>query len=138
MAHVMELEIGGETYQFKAGFAFIREVDPMHKQKQNGIEENIGLNVLIGGLYDKDTGDLLDALYAMNKGQSPRITKAKLEEYIEDCDDIEGLFDQVNDFLLNANCTKTKAKRLAKMYEKMMERQEAELTGRGRISTEDV
>ena len=74
----------------------------------------------------------------MNKGQSPRITKAKLEEYIEDCDDIEGLFDQVNDFLLNANCTKTKAKRLAKMYEKMMERQEAELMGRGRISTGDA
>lgn len=127
MAHVMELEIDNVVYQFKAGFAFIREVDPMHKQKQNGIEENVGLNLLIGGLYDKDTEDLLTALYAMNKGQNPRIMKVKLEEYIEDCDDVEGLFKQVVDFLSDANCVKSKAKRLGEMYQKMMEKQETEL-----------
>lgn len=128
MANIMELEIDGEVYQFKAGFAFIREVDPMHKQKQNGVEENVGVNLLIGGLFDKDTEDLLTALYAMNKGMTPRIAKGKLEEYIEDCEDIDGLFDQVNDFLSNANCVKSKAKRLGEMYQKMMEKQKAELT----------
>ena len=127
MANIMELEIDGEVYQFKAGFAFIREVDPMHKQKQNGIEENVGLNLLIGGLYDKDTEDLLTALYAMNKGQNPRITKGKLEEYIEDCEDVEGLFTQVVDFLSGANCVKSKVKRLSVMYQRMMEKQKADL-----------
>ena len=127
MAHVMELEIDNAIYQFKAGFAFIREVDPMQKQRQNGIEENVGLNLLIGGLYDKDTEDLLTALYAMNKGQNPRVTKSKLEEYIEDCDDVEGLFDQVVDFLSKSNCVKSKAKRLGEMYQKMMEKQKADL-----------
>ncbi len=127
MANIMELEIDGEVYQFKAGFAFIREVDPMHKQKQNGVEENVGVNLLIGGLFDKDTEDLLTALYAMNKGQTPRIAKGKLEEYIEDCEDIDGLFDQVNDFLSHANCVKSKAKRLGEMYQRMLEKQKADL-----------
>ena len=63
----------------------------------------------------------------MNKGQNPRVTKSKLEEYIEDCDDVEGLFDQVVDFLSKSNCVKSKAKRLGEMYQKMMEKQKADL-----------
>lgn len=123
MAHIMELTINDKVYQFKAGFAFIREVEPMRKQKQNGLEEDVGLNMLIGGLYDRDADDLLTVLYAMNKGQQPRVTRTDLEEYIEECDDIEGLFKQVNDFLLESNCTKAKTAKLGQMYDRMMENQ---------------
>ena len=135
MANIMELEIGGEVYSFRAGFAFIREVDPMKKQKQNGMEQDVGLNVLIGGLYDGNVDDLLTCLDIMNKTEKPRAARGTLEAYIEDCEDIDALFEKVKDFLLNANCTRKKAKKLDEMYEKMMKKQEEELLGHGESST---
>ena len=40
MANTMELEINGTVYAFKAGFAFIREAEPIRKQKQNAYVQN--------------------------------------------------------------------------------------------------
>ncbi len=138
MANTMELEMNGTVYAFKAGFAFIREVDPLHKQKRNGIEENVGLNVLLGGLLDKNADDLLTALIAMNKGQEQRVTKKELEEYIEEHDDIESLYGQVIDFLSNANCTKAKMLQLTELYQEMQKKQRADLLGHGANSTSNV
>lgn len=122
----MELEINGEVYAFKAGFAFIREAEPLKKQKQNGTEQNVGLNYILGALYDGDADVLLTTLDLMNKGQNPRISRAKLEAYIEDCDDIESLFKDILDFLQSANCTRTKARRFLQMVQEMEERQKQE------------
>lgn len=140
MANTMELEINGEVYAFKAGFAFIREAEPIKKQKQNGTEQNVGLNFILGSLYDGDVDVLLTTLDLMNKGQTPRVTRAKLEAYIEDCDDIESLFKDILDFLQSANCTRTKARRFLQMVQEMEERQKQETlkTSPGVTSTESV
>ena len=114
MANAMELEINGSVYRFKAGFAFIREVEPLKTQVQNGVRQDVGLNFVLAGIYDGDVESLRIALDKMNKGENPRITKAQLEEYIEECDDIEKLFKDTIDFLSNANCLKLKAKKFAK------------------------
>jgi len=123
MAHVMELEINGEMYPFKAGFAFIREVDPLKKQTQNGVSENVGLNALLYGLHDGDTEDLLTTLFAMNKGEEKRLTKKALEEYIENTEDIDKLFATVLDFLSESPCVKKKAGK-AEKYAKIVEAQQ--------------
>lgn len=140
MANTMELEINGEVYAFKAGFAFIREAEPIKKQKQNGTEQNVGLNYILGSLYDGDVDALLLTLDLMNKGQTPRVTKADLESYIENCDDIEHTFKDVMDFLQDANCTRTKARKFYKMVQEMEERQKQEAlkTSPGVTSTESV
>ena len=140
MANTMELEINGTVYAFKAGFAFIREAEPIKKQKQNGTEQNVGLNYILGSLYDGDVDALLLTLDLMNKGQTPRVTKADLESYIENCDDIEHTFKDVMDFLQDANCTRTKARKFYKMVQEMEERkkQEALKTSPGVTSTESV
>ena len=140
MANTMELEINGTVYAFKAGFAFIREAEPIKKQKQNGVEQNVGLNFILGSLYDGDVDVLLMALDLMNKGQTPRVTKADLESYIENCDDIEHTFKDVMDFLQDANCTRTKARKFYKMVQEMEERQKQETlkTSPGVTSTESV
>ena len=136
----MELEINGEVYAFKAGFAFIREAEPLKKQKQNGTEQNVGLNFILGSLYDGDVDVLLTTLDLMNKGQNPRISRAKLEAFIEDCDDIENLFKDILDFLQSANCTRTKARRFLQMVQEMEERQKQETlkTSPGEISTDNA
>ena len=140
MANTMELEINGEVYAFKAGFAFIREAEPLKKQKQNGTEQNVGLNFILGSLYDGDVDVLLTTLDLMNKGQNPRISRAKLEAFIEDCDDIENLFKDILDFLQSANCTRTKARRFLQMVQEMEERQKQETlkTSPGEISTDNA
>ena len=140
MANTMELEINGTVYAFKAGFAFIREAEPIRKQKQNGTEQNVGLNYILGALYDGDVDMLLMALDLMNKGQTPRVTKADLESYIEDCDDIEQMFKDVMDFLQDANCTRTKARKFYKMVQEMEERQKQESlkTSPGENSTDNA
>ncbi len=140
MANTMELEINGTVYAFKAGFAFIREAEPIKKQKQNGTEQNVGLNFILGSLYDGDVDALLLTLDLMNKGQTPRVTRANLEAYIEDCDDIEHMFKDVMDFLQDANCTRTKARRFLQMVQEMEERQKQEAlkTSPGENSTESV
>ncbi len=114
MANVMELTIGGTVYQFKAGFSFIREVEPLKTQVQNGMKQDVGVNFILAGLHDGDAESLLTALDKMNKGQEPRIAREKLEEYIEECDDIEALFSDTLDFLKNANCLKKKVKSFEK------------------------
>ena len=140
MANTMELEINGEVYAFKAGFAFIREAEPLKKQKQNGTEQNVGLNFILGSLYDGDVDVLLTTLDLMNKGQNPRISRAKLEAFIEDCDDIENLFKGILDFLQSANCTRTKARRFLQMVQEMEERQKQEAlkTSHGENSTDNA
>lgn len=126
MAQVMELTINGNIFKFRAGFAFIREVEPMKKQKQNGVEQDVGLNYILGGLYDGDVDCLLTALDAMNKSETVRVTRQTLEQYIEDCEDIDKLFEEVMDFLSGANCTKKKAARFMEMVKDLEKKQKAE------------
>ena len=66
----------------------------------------------LAGVIDRDIEALIDVLYAMNINFTPRIKKETLESYIEDCEDIDGLFDEVTDFLSKANVSKAKMKQL--------------------------
>lgn len=125
MAHVLELEINGDVYSFKAGFAFIREIEPMKKQKQNGVEQDVGLNYILAGIYDGDPDALLTALDVMNKEQKPRLKKSEIEGYIEECEDVEGLFEKVLGFLSTANCTKKKVNKFLQMAKNLEADQEA-------------
>ena len=76
----------------------------------------------IGQLLDGDVEALVDVLDVANKGQSLRATRTLLEKYIEDeSTDIDKLFEDVLDFLSNANCTKKAVRELRKVAEKRME-----------------
>ena len=41
-----ELTINGTTYEFNFGMGFIRQIDPKHTQKANGVTQNIASNEL--------------------------------------------------------------------------------------------
>lgn len=129
---MMELTINGAVYQFNAGIGFMRDANKMQKQYQNGIEKEVGLSALAGGLVDGDVEDLITTLDLMNKGQEPRATRQLIESYIENSStDIDALFEKVIDFLSTANVSK---KIMTKMihYGKIME-EEQEKKMRGMI-----
>ena len=110
--NTMQLEINGKEYTFKASIAFMRELNKKVKEKANDRDVDVGMIYSLAGVIDRDIEALIDVLYAMNINFTPRIKKETLESYIEDCEDIDGLFDEVTDFLSKANVSKAKMKQL--------------------------
>lgn len=106
---MLEYTINSETYQFNAGFAFLREIEKAHTDAAG---KDNGLLWTMAGVVDRDPERLRDALLAMNTGQTPRIDRETLEHWIEDHEDLESVFSDVESFFGNANCTKTAWNRL--------------------------
>lgn len=114
-----ELTINDKVYEFKAGIGFLRDANKRVQQKIEGSDrvKDTGLQFLVAGLIDGEVEDLIDALDLMNKGFEPRLTKKQIEEYIEDVEDIDKLFDDVLGFLKNANVSKRITNNLLKAVE---------------------
>ena len=107
---MFEITVGNAVYQFTFGMGFMREVNKMYQKPIDGIpgkSENVGLQMMVAGLYAKDVEYLVTVLEAANKSHNPRVTRTMLDNYIDnECEDIDLLFAQVMDFLKTANATK--------------------------------
>ena len=126
---MFELTIENEVYQFNAGMGFVKEINKTVQIPVDGapsVKQNAGVRYKIGQLLDGDVEALVDVLDVANKGQSLRATRTLLEKYIEDeSTDIDKLFEDVLDFLSNANCTKKAVQELRKAAEKWMEQMQS-------------
>lgn len=115
---MFELTIKDQVYQFNFGMGFMRKINSELKQPVDGlknVEQNVGLQFKIAGVIDGDLEALVDVLFAANERQTPRVTKALLDDYIDDPGtDIDGLFEDVLDFLRKANATKKVMEKLDK------------------------
>ena len=107
---MFELTINGSVYEFNFGMGFMREINALVGKPVDGVPnktQNIGLRFYVLGLLDYDVEMLVDVLMAANKGMNPRATRAIIDSYIDSPDtDIDALFQNVLDFLSNANATK--------------------------------
>ncbi|MFR9207032.1 MAG: tail assembly chaperone [Lachnospiraceae bacterium] len=116
-----ELTINDVVYQFNFGMGFMREVNKKVCTPVDGLKDvkkNIGLQYLVASILDGDVEALVEILAAANKGQNPRVTNALLDAYIDDENtDIDKLFEEVIDFLSNANATKKVTEALLKAME---------------------
>ena len=79
--------------------------------------------MMVAGIYAKDAEYLVRVLDAANKGFSPRVTVALLDAYIDECEDIDQLFEDVLDFLKTANATKNVTNQFIEQMEAAMEKQ---------------
>lgn len=124
---VMELTIGNQVYEFKAGIGFMREANKRVVEKIDNTDtyRGVGLTYLVAGIIDGDIDDLVDALDLMNKGMKPRVTRAQLEDYVEDVEDIDKLFEDVLDFFANANVSKRIVKNLMERIKMAQEAEQA-------------
>lgn len=123
---MFELTIKGQVYQFHFGMGFMREMNKKIGTPVDGlpdVKRNIGLQYTIASVMDGDVEALVDILNTANKGQSPRVTAALLDEYIDDQDtDLDGLFEGVLDFLGKTNATKKTVETLKKAIEEQQEK----------------
>lgn len=111
---MLEYDIDGKRYQFNAGFAFIRAAN---SRKQDAAGKDVGLLWCMAGVVDRDVERLRDVLMDMNTGREPRLTEAELETWLENHDDLDGVFDAVANFFENANCTREPWRKLSALVE---------------------
>ena len=106
----MELTINGSVYQFSFNIGFLRNINKtitVDVDGMDGVKRNVGLRYSVGLLLDGDLETLVDVLELANKGQSTRLTKKAIEDYIDNADtDVDEVFDSVIEGLKQANATK--------------------------------
>ena len=124
---MFEITIFDTVYPFKFGIGFVRDIN---KRVQKTMEDtnkkqDMGLQYAIAGLMDEDPLELVDILMTANKTETPRITSAKLESYLEDeSTDMSALCAEVLDFLRRNNATKKMANAVVEMVEAQRAKQE--------------
>lgn len=121
---MLDLTIRNKVYSFRFGLGFVREIDKIRKEKtESGAEVNVGLQYAVAALIDEDPLWLADILHIANKTEDNKVSKALIEEYIEEVEDLEALFKEVLDFFEKGNATKKKTAAVLDLVEK--ERQKA-------------
>ena len=124
----MELTINGNVYQFSFNIGFLRNINKtitVDVDGMDGVKRNVGLRYSVGLLLDGDLETLVDVLELANKGQSTRLTKKAIEDYIDNADtDVDEVFDSVIEGLKQANATKKATLATIKAIVKAQEEQE--------------
>ena len=124
----MELTINNNVYQFSFNIGFLRNINKtitVDVDGMDGVKRNVGLRYSIGLLLDGDLETLVDVLELANKGQSTRLTKKAIEEFIDNTEtDVDEVFDSVIEGLKQANATKKATLATIEAIEKAQAEQE--------------
>lgn len=119
MSKYMEIEVNGEIYQLVAGFGFLHEVNKKVAidVSSTGTKKEVGLKFMVASIIDGDIDALVDCIFYMNSGQSPRLKKQQIESYLEDVEDIDKVFEDVINFLSHANVCRKEVMQLMSVQE---------------------
>lgn len=119
MSKSMEIEVNGEIYQLVAGFGFLHEVNKKVAidVQSTGTKKEVGLKYMAASIIEGDIDALVDCIFYMNSGQSPRLKKAQIESYLEDVEDIDKVFEDVINFLSHANVCRKEVMQLMSVQE---------------------
>ena len=127
---MLEFTMNDTVYQFNFGIGFLREINKTMASPVDGVpgaKKNVGYQYALGGLIDGDVEALIKILDIANKTQTPRVTMTVLEKFVEnETTDIDMVFEQVIDFLSNANSTKKVTKQLIEAVERERAKKEAQ------------
>ncbi len=106
----MEIEANGEIYQLVAGFGFLHEVNKKTVDVPNTKnKKEVGLKFMVASIMDGDIDALVDCIFCMNIGQTPRLKKTDIERYLEDVEDIDKVFEDVINFFISSECVQERS-----------------------------
>ncbi len=130
----MELVVKGHPYPLRFGLKFVKEVNGRESTPVDGlvgVEQGIGLNLMIANIIDGSIEDLASAILTANKTEEPRLNEDDLMAYLEDeSTNIDDVFEKVLGFFEKANCTRKLFKNVQESVEMGKKLQEAELKAR--------
>lgn len=109
----MELKINGKEYSFKFGVKFVREIDKHMPVKSEGMEFGLGLSAkLLPELNSGNINTLSLALFFANQTEKQKLTLNEIDDFIDEVEDIEKVFDTVLKSLEESNAGKLAARNL--------------------------
>lgn len=111
----MELTVNGKTKELKFGIGFIRELDKIYKADLHGFAFGMGLTMGMAQLRQYNPTALSDVVRAAVKGNlSLQKVDELIEEYAEENDGLDSLFQEIIEEVGKSAVTKAT---LAKMTE---------------------
>lgn len=105
----MELKISNQDTEIIFGLAFNREIDAVYKLEGQGLVFGAGLDTLLPQLYSESVVALAEVIYHgtahIKKG---RPNRHQVDNFIEQAEDMDNLFEKVLSALSEANVSKKK------------------------------
>ena len=86
---------------------FVCALDKAYPIEQQGLKFGMALSAKIPELYAKNIASLADIIYYGTVTESPRPSLNDVETYVEECEDLEKLFDDVIQELSESNAGKS-------------------------------
>ena len=119
----MLLNIKNKEVEVRFGIKFIRELDKSNYFVKDGTKFGAGLELKVPMLFTYDTVALSEIIYAGTWMEKSRPSINDVDEDIENCEDLESLFDEVLSELKKGNATKLK---IAQMEEALKKQGQAD------------
>lgn len=115
----MVLTINGNDYTVKFGIGFVRELDEKYFVKNAaGTKFGAGLETKIPMLLTGDAVTLSEFIYTGTCAEEKRPSQKEVDDYVDQVEDIEKLFDEVAEELKKHNATKKQMMNFLKALEK--------------------
>lgn len=101
----MVIEIDGKDIELKFGLKFIHELDKEYFIVREGMKYGTGVQYIFSNLLMRNPLILADIIV-----NASNVSKSKAEKFVEECEDIEALFDDFLERLETAPMTKLQIK----------------------------
>ena len=109
----MEFVINGKERELKFGIGFIRKLDDVYKAEVNGFSFGMGLNMAMVQLEQYNPSALSEVIRAAIKGNvALNAVDEAVEDYAEENDGLEELFEEVIENLGKSTTIKATLKKL--------------------------
>lgn len=106
----MILTINDKDYELNFGLRFLKEISKEKSSTKNGIDVRMGIENAVTALYTGDYIILPDLIKASTATLKEKPNNKEIEEYVDQCEDLEKLGDDFLNELLTQSATKKKAK----------------------------
>lgn len=114
----MEITIKRKKINLKFGVRFLRELDKIAGVEMQGQSLGFAIQVALPKLENFDPVALSDVIYAASYEESPRPSRADVDDYLDGCDDLEKLFVEARQEIEGANAIKFTAKKMQEISAK--------------------
>lgn len=122
----MILKIKGEEYRVKFGIGFVRELDKKYYVQNNAsVKYGLGVETQVPLLLTGDPVTLSEFLYMGTCAEEKRPSQADIDEFLDEVEDIEELFDSVVEELKRSNATRVKVGNLISSLKEQEEKEKA-------------
>src|SRR5699024_789566 len=109
--YIMQIKINDKDVELRFGVKFVRELDKIAGMDIGGASFGMGLTKSIPALKTADPAVLSDIIYsATSTVQMGRPSRDDVDDFIDNCEDLEPVFDEVIEEMNKANAIKTALK----------------------------